>query len=694
MHRWFFADNEVVCKEPTPPSSPSETTRTPSPSSLPDTNWIFKVKFDWPLCSNETLAICGSCAILGEWNVQHSLPLIRKENSSFWGLTVTLPRKYDVSYRYLVCALNARGRRIVRFWETHHEARLISRYQEQDFESIAVDIFGILNNKRKIERGWINPYSTVVQFKFYQAPFVLKPELNRVKPLLHIKITPLKIKDRKKCENVTNSKLQPNNSIESKEEELSQTFAYSEVASLKDQNGEFHKQPKYGNPCGSDELLIINLTLGDMEHTAYQIDLYNYSSKAAPDVPAHHFGYQYVLPQEIKGSDGTLLLIIMCGTTHRPIGSLKCEYLVARSMHSHDFNMEKTFQRHWLTTKHEGIYIGHRGCGRSFWFQNNILRENTIKSFNLALEHGAEMVEFDVQLTKDMIPILYHDFQLYITKKLDIDPQEYDIMQLPLTATEINSLKPLGCNIEKDLISSPLSKFTLDQLGRVKVYEPTKGTKCGFSTQGNRPFIALEYALKQVDCKVGFVIEIKWPQKFIDGSMQESFLPHVDKNEYVDAILHVVLQEAGSRRVVFSSFDADICTMLRLKQNRYPILFIIQDTLNEAQYLDPRGTTILSGIYFANAMELLGIIVNSTDIMETPGIVSDIHERDLCVFSWGKQNRTEDTRKYLKALGVDGIICDRVNHVVEPMDLKQNIFRIDLIDTFLQDNGICSMKTI
>lgn len=36
-------------------------------------------------------------------------------------------------------------------------------------------------------------------------------------------------------------------------------------------------------------------------------------------------------------------------------------------------------------------------------------RENTLKSFQRAAECGATFVEFDVQTTKDGVPVLWHD---------------------------------------------------------------------------------------------------------------------------------------------------------------------------------------------------------------------------------------------------------------------------------------------
>ena len=67
--------------------------------------------------------------------------------------------------------------------------------------------------------------------------------------------------------------------------------------------------------------------------------------------------------------------------------------------------------------------IGHRGCGNSFYNKNakdeydhnlnSSIRENCLNSFIMAHKIGkADFVEFDVQLTRDMTPVVYHDFGL------------------------------------------------------------------------------------------------------------------------------------------------------------------------------------------------------------------------------------------------------------------------------------------
>lgn len=55
--------------------------------------------------------------------------------------------------------------------------------------------------------------------------------------------------------------------------------------------------------------------------------------------------------------------------------------------------------------------VGHRGSGANSAANTNLqLGENTIQSFTSAAALGASAVEFDVQLTKDLVPVIYHDF--------------------------------------------------------------------------------------------------------------------------------------------------------------------------------------------------------------------------------------------------------------------------------------------
>jgi glycerophosphoryl diester phosphodiesterase len=62
-------------------------------------------------------------------------------------------------------------------------------------------------------------------------------------------------------------------------------------------------------------------------------------------------------------------------------------------------------QRSWFSSHRWPLNIGHRGAAAD-------APENTLAAFELALRHGADGVEFDVQLSADGVPVVIHDARL------------------------------------------------------------------------------------------------------------------------------------------------------------------------------------------------------------------------------------------------------------------------------------------
>lgn len=75
------------------------------------------------------------------------------------------------------------------------------------------------------------------------------------------------------------------------------------------------------------------------------------------------------------------------------------------------------------------------------------IRENTIASLKEAANKGADLVEFDVQLTKDLVPIIYHDFLVTMATKSKTD----------LLADDV------------EMVQIPVKDFTFEQLQKLKV---------------------------------------------------------------------------------------------------------------------------------------------------------------------------------------------------------------------------------
>uniref|UniRef100_A0A1A9Z3Y8 GP-PDE domain-containing protein n=1 Tax=Glossina pallidipes TaxID=7398 RepID=A0A1A9Z3Y8_GLOPL len=676
MQRWFFANEELPYKEKrlrvekVPMRQTLETI-------LPDVNFHFYVTYNGKLCSNEIMAITGNLRLFGEWNVDRCLLMQRAEGNN-WFISLELPRKQLIYYRYLIVALYGKNRKFVRFWETHDEKRCIELSPNMPIEDdTRHDLFGKVNGKHQVDRGWLTNDVTVIQFKVFNAPIVLaKPSKTRD---YYVKISPIKIKMKTDCKTEAKSISGVRPKL-TDSQHMEETFAFCEVTSLKENEGEFGYQSKYGKVCTRDDLLLFNITLNGFENTAYEIDIYYYPLKAARDHPPYHFGYILVMPQKLKRSEGSLTETITCASTHRAIGVITFDYLIVRPMPGITLNMEATYCRYW-NPKQKTMNIARRGCGVSHWHGNDILRENTIESIKWAIASGADMVEFDVAWTKDKAVVLYHDIMLDISPHDDIDIHEHDIFRFTMDENEKKELLKYAKKLKSDLLTVPINQFTLEQLQRVKVYEPPIRSIVGSVASPvkrieNRPFATLPEVFEKIPTDVYLVIDLKWPMQLKNRNWEGGVTTDEDLNEFVDTILEITFRLPGSRRVAFSSLKSDICTLLRLKQNKYPVIFFAKGYASD--YLDPLTQKLFNMCAFAHAMQLLGIGTNNIELLNHIGNLSYIKKTDLRIISWGAENRALAVREKMEFIEVNGIIWDRINKDIAPPDLQNNIGYIEV----------------
>ena len=132
-------------------------------------------------------------------------------------------------------------------------------------------------------------------------------------------------------------------------------------------------------------------------------------------------------------------------------------------------------------------------------------------------------------------------------------------------------------------------------------------------------------------------------------------------NIYVDTVLQTVFENARDRNLLFSCFDPDVCTMLRLKQHRYPVM-LLTCGINSVytMYKDVRSRSVAMGTSFVLSEGIIGLGMFSTPLLKDPWKVQKAREAKLQVmFTWGDENNEAKTRKRLREIGLDGIICDR-----------------------------------
>merc|ERR1719204_2546002 len=95
------------------------------------------------------------------------------------------------------------------------------------------------------------------------------------------------------------------------------------------------------------------------------------------------------------------------GCYSHPIGEISFKYLVIQPLQGLVLNMMRSRFFHYTPgTGNTTMDIGHRGMGNSYTNHEQRYRENTLDSMMHAGACGADMVECDVQLTKDGVPII------------------------------------------------------------------------------------------------------------------------------------------------------------------------------------------------------------------------------------------------------------------------------------------------
>eukprot|EP00005_Dracoamoeba_jomungandri_P012541 CAMPEP_0174277610 /NCGR_PEP_ID=MMETSP0439-20130205/61024_1 /TAXON_ID=0 /ORGANISM="Stereomyxa ramosa, Strain Chinc5" /LENGTH=315 /DNA_ID=CAMNT_0015369947 /DNA_START=2440 /DNA_END=3387 /DNA_ORIENTATION=+ len=311
------------------------------------------------------------------------------------------------------------------------------------------------------------------------------------------------------------------------------------------------------------------------------------------------------------------------------------------------------------------VDLGHRGLGadtaRSEGGRTPIISENTILSFVTAGQFGRESVEFDVQLTSDNVPVIYHDFVIPVCKNI----------KMPVTQMTLKEFKKVGRQ-QLSPYNSPYENRERKKKGEEKTSSKHSESETDLPKmkrsrsmldipEPQRPsrltdmYPTLREVFLMVPDQVGFDIEVKYPSA---EELTHSLVTFPERNHVVDVILQVVFDYASkSRNIVWSSFDPDICTMLSLKQPRYPVFYL---TTGKAKYIDQRRNSLHAAIKFAKSVDLLGIISNAEPIIMAPQIVKVIKNAGLLLGTYGSANNQKEKVEMQVEWGVDAIISDHM----------------------------------
>uniref|UniRef100_A0ACB8GEF2 Glycerophosphocholine phosphodiesterase gpcpd1 n=1 Tax=Sphaerodactylus townsendi TaxID=933632 RepID=A0ACB8GEF2_9SAUR len=624
-------------------------------------------------------AICGSCKSLGNWDPQCAVILHPEDEAAdalLWEATIDLPRGDDIEYRYFQGTFlqpqttDGPCQVIVHKWETHLQPRSIT-----PLEDISLDdgYFGIYDEVESVDFGWLTCQTEIrLRLHFSEKPPVSITKKKFKKSRFRVKLT-LEGLEEEGEDDDEDDRLSP-----TMPQKIANTLSFSVISDTDFRSR--HSQPECGYALQPDRWTEYSILTMEPDNLELIFDFFEEEISEAViqgDALPGHVGSACLLSStiaEMEKSYGNLTLPIMNRISRKTIGKVRVDYIIIKPIQGYSCDMQSSFSKYWKPRK--GLDVGHRGAGNSTTTTKLAkLRENTIASLKNAARHGAAFVEFDVHLSKDRVPIIYHDMTCCIAMKKKDESEPLELFEIAV----------------KELTFAQLQLLKLAHVTALKSKDSQETFKEDINAPSDmQPFPSLQTVLEAIPENVGFNIEIKWICQQKDGVWDGNLSTYFDMNVFLDIILKTVLIKAGTRRVLFSSFDADICTMVRQKQNKYPILFLTQgkcETYPELMDLRCRTTSI--AINFARFENILGINAHTEELLQDLSFINEALSKGLVVFCWGDEANDPENRKKLREHGVHGLIYDRI---YDWMPEQPNIFQTEQLERLKKESELINFE--
>jgi glycerophosphoryl diester phosphodiesterase len=276
--------------------------------------------------------------------------------------------------------------------------------------------------------------------------------------------------------------------------------------------------------------------------------------------------------------------------------------------------------------------IGHRGSGSNQ--VSKAFLENSMGAFEAAGCAGADFVEFDIQATKDGVPVVFHDLE-GIVQSVPIE-----------NFAPAHEMKPDGSY-----------RYAIRQ------FTEAEFKKTGYNTDYKSARVSFAEMLQTLPENLGFDIEIKFPSPAKFGKT----IPYMNMNHLVDSVLDVMLRYGGERKMFFSSFDPFVVAMIRLKQRYWPVMQLmnIRKKWGLLQIMVDRVTSIAA---LHKVIGVSGFVFDSRALLQKQDLVKNLTDQGFLISTYGVPNNTREGIVEQLKLGVRGICTDDVKMCQDVLD--------------------------
>ena len=323
--------------------------------------------------------------------------------------------------------------------------------------------------------------------------------------------------------------------------------------------------------------------------------------------------------------------------------------------------------------------VGHRGFGMNRTPGRGI-RENTVASFIAAHGSGAGWCEFDVQVTADGVPVLFHDNLLLVrygfgdVQALSI--RELDLAELkamsraaiatakaaaagaPDAVAAVRGLDAPRNDTDADARASRRRRaaeasetregardaLDEDEDERGSDDEDERGSELdvvvfyrkfpGHAETEPMPWVmdvedeipTLEELMRHAPPELGLSMELKFDEH------SPCATPRLVAE--LRAVLGVC-RAHPARRILFSSFDPDAALIMRALQGLYPVM-MISDC--RPHHPDPRRRSVAAAKRCALDGGLCGLVLNVKVLADGPEVADDVRASGLLLGTYGEEN--------------------------------------------------------
>jgi len=255
-----------------------------------------------------------------------------------------------------------------------------------------------------------------------------------------------------------------------------------------------------------------------------------------------------------------------------------------------------------------------------------------------------------VQVTRDFHPIVYDKWKLPVT--------DFDIGVCDATLAQVQAI------MSKAAHNVDLRKQHASSLAEWhQLLSPS--------------LLSLRHLMKNLPTSLGIYLDLALPSPPVQrrNGLEHGHVHNL--NTFVDVVLRTVYHHTSPgqprRRIVFGSFNPDICAALNWKQPNYPVFLASEcgmrsrfppgpTALGPEDVNDRRLSSISTAVDWAKTNNLLGVFLDADLLTKVPSLIQGVKDLGLLIGVYGQREQTLSLSKTMHsdATAIDAFFQDGV----------------------------------